>query len=563
VGTRLFLGFGIVLIIMGVIVVFTAVALNKVVNNAEHVKGESLPFAIEAEEMAFHVVQVQQWLTDVSATHDEGGFEEAETAARGVTAGIEAFKDMFREENDKEALRMMETLEKDFSEYYAMGKEMAHAYVNEGIEAGNAIMKDFDAVSAHLADEVRELKELQIDEATEMTGAIVSAAGEVKKIMYSLSGIALAIGILIAMFVTRSITRPLSAGVTVADSMAKGDLSMNIEEGGKDETGQLLNSMKSMVEKLRGIVSDVIAAADNVAAGSEELSSSSEEMSQGASEQASSAEEASSSMEEMAANIRQNADNAQQTEKISRKAAEDAEQSGNAVGQAVGAMKQIAEKITIIEEIARQTNLLALNAAIEAARAGEHGKGFAVVAAEVRKLAERSQQAAGEITEISSSSVEVAEKAGEMLGKLVPDIQKTAELVQEISAASNEQNAGAEQINRAIQQLDQVTQQNASGSEEMASTSEELSSQAQHLQGVVAFFKLGNGNGHRALSGQGFRKPVQKQQIPHLAHQPAQGAPKAAGTHQTGAAGEKKSDAGVELNLKAGPDERDEEFERF
>jgi methyl-accepting chemotaxis protein len=202
----------------------------------------------------------------------------------------------------------------------------------------------------------------------------------------------------------------------------------------------------------------------------------------------------------MAANIRQNADNAQETEKIARKAADDAEKSGTAVTQAVAAMKQIAEKINIIEEIARQTNLLALNAAIEAARAGDHGKGFAVVAAEVRKLAERSQEAAKEITELSGSSVEVAEHAGKMLDILVPDIYKTAELVQEISAASNEQNTGAEQINRAIQQLDHVIQQNASASEEMASTSEELSSQAQYLMESMGFFRTGD-NGVRAAAG--------------------------------------------------------------
>ncbi len=234
------------------------------------------------------------------------------------------------------------------------------------------------------------------------------------------------------------------------------------------------------------VLLDIKGVADSVAAASQQVSSGSEELSQGATEQASAAEEASSSMEEMASNIRQNSDNAQQTEKIARKTSEDVQEGGKAVGEAVIAMKQIADKINIIEEIARQTNLLALNAAIEAARAGEHGKGFAVVAAEVRKLAERSQTAAGEITELSGTSVEVAEKAGNLFNQLVPDIQKTAELVAEISAASAEQNSGAEQVNRAIQQLDSVTQQNAASSEEMASTSEEMSAQAEGLQDAVA-----------------------------------------------------------------------------
>ncbi len=216
-------------------------------------------------------------------------------------------------------------------------------------------------------------------------------------------------------------------------------------------------------------------------------------MSQGASEQAAAAEEASSSIEQMTANIRQNADNAMQTEKIATQASGDAREGGDAVNKTVGAMKEIADKIMIIEEIARQTNLLALNAAIEAARAGEHGKGFAVVAAEVRKLAERSQKAAGEINELSTNSVEVAEKAGTVLSALVPNIQKTAELVQEISAASREQDAGADQIAKSIQQLDAVIQQNASASEEMASTSEELSGQSEQLAEMIAFFTVDDG----------------------------------------------------------------------
>jgi len=192
-------------------------------------------------------------------------------------------------------------------------------------------------------------------------------------------------------------------------------------------------------------------------------------------------------LEQMSATIRQNADNAAQTEKIARKAANDAEESGRSVNETVAAMKQIAEKTSIIGEIARQTNLLALNAAIEAARAGEHGKGFAVVAAEVRKLAERSQVAAGEITRISGSSVEVAVRAGEMLAKLVPDIQRTAELVLEINAASKEQSSGADQINGAIQQLNTVVQQNAGAAEEMSSTAQELNSQAEQLKATVSF----------------------------------------------------------------------------
>lgn len=335
-----------------------------------------------------------------------------------------------------------------------------------------------------------QLQEISLEMAEQLTE---EAAETYKTTILELIFILIAgiiIGIFFTWIISRAITRPLVKGVEVANRLASGDLTMDVAVHGRDEVGQLMDAMKNMVKSLRNVVMDVKNASANVASGSQEMSSTSEEMSQGATEQAAAAEEASSSMEQMSSNIKQNADNAMQTEKIALKSAEDAKQGGEAVKETVSAMKDIAEKISIIEEIARSTDLLALNAAIEAARAGEHGKGFAVVASEVRKLAERSSTSAAEISRLSSSSVEVAENAGEMLAKIVPDIQKTAELVQEISAASNEQNAGAEQINKAIQQLDSVTQQNASGSEEMASTSEELASQAEQLQDSISFFKI-------------------------------------------------------------------------
>jgi methyl-accepting chemotaxis protein len=240
--------------------------------------------------------------------------------------------------------------------------------------------------------------------------------------------------------------------------------------------------------RLRKIAVLVGEAADHVASSSGQLNFNAQKLAQGATEQASSAEEVSASMEEMVSSIRQNADNAHETEKIALKSAENAAECGNAVTKTVTAMKEIAEKISIIEEIARQTNLLALNAAIEAARAGESGRGFAVVAAEVRKLAERSQKAAAEIGKLSETSVGVAETAGEMLTRLVPNIQRTAELVQEISMANREQNSGAEQINNAVQLLDQVIQQNASAAEDMAMTSEKLTGQSEQLRRTIQFF---------------------------------------------------------------------------
>jgi len=313
---------------------------------------------------------------------------------------------------------------------------------------------------------------------------------ELTLVVILIAVIAIAAAFVIFLFFALSIARNLKAGVQFAKEVAAGKLSAVLSVNQKDEIGILADALRNMVSKLRSIVEDVHSAADTVSAGSEQLSSTAQQISQGATEQASSTEEFSSSIEQMNANIRQNADNAMETEKISLKAASDAEEGGEAVNEAVTALTDIAEKILIIDEIARQTNLLALNAAIEAARAGEQGKGFAVVASEVRKLAERSQRAAAEIGDLSQQSVDTAKNAGEMLRQLVPNIQKTAELVQEISAASREQSNGIEQINKAILQLDQVTQQNASASEEMAATSEELTGQSKQLQDTMAFFKL-------------------------------------------------------------------------
>jgi methyl-accepting chemotaxis protein len=306
----------------------------------------------------------------------------------------------------------------------------------------------------------------------------------------SVTGAALVIGILAAFFLTVAITRPVAMGVRFAQGMSVGDFTKTLDIDQKDEIGVLASALNDMVLKLRQVVQDVQSATDNVASGSEELSATAESLSQGATEQAAAIEEVSSSMEEMAANISKNAENAKETEMIATSSAEDARKSGEVVSGAVDAVTNIAEKISIIEEIARQTNLLALNAAIEAARAGEHGKGFAVVAAEVRKLAERSGQAAAEISELSASTVGASRQAREMLGTLVPNIEKTAQLVQDIAASSNEQNAGASQINQAISQLDTVIQQNASASEEMASTSEELAGQGQSMQSTMSFFRI-------------------------------------------------------------------------
>ena len=407
---------------------------------------------------------------------------------------------------------------------------------------------------------------------------------EANMLSLGVSGAAILIGIVFAVFMIRSIKRGLAGATRVADAVAQGDSSQDVVVTSSDEIGKLMEAMRRMIEAERGVadlaerlaegdlsvsvtlrsdkddmlkamgemvgrlkevVGEVQSGASNVAAGSEELSASAQVLSQGSTEQAAAVEESAAAVQQMNSSISQNADNARQTEAIAVKSARDARESGEAVASAVEAMKQIVNRISIIEEIARQTDLLALNAAVEAARAGEHGKGFAVVAAEVRKLAERSQVAASQITDLSRDTSGVAERAGNLLNMLVPSIQKTAELVQEISASCQEQSNGAGQVSKALQQLDQVIQSNAAAAEELASTSEQLSGQAEQLQSAVGFFKLDQVRLQAA--------PVGKAKAP--ATVPRKAAPKAQ------ALAPKKK--GVTLVMEDEQSGDDDQFERF
>ncbi|MBN1181994.1 MAG: HAMP domain-containing protein [Bacteroidales bacterium] len=357
-------------------------------------------------------------------------------------------------------------------------------------EKREEIAKERNDVAEQVLADSKMVSEAGIEQTLRIAEEAVILLSKSSTVMIAGLILALILGVAFALLITKAITGPVSKGVLFAQHMADGDLTANIDIEQKDEIGMLATALRAMKDKLKEVISFIVNSADNIAAASQEMSANSQQVSQGASEQASSAEEVSSSMEEMAANIEQNTENAKQTEGIALNASKGIAKGNQSVEIAVDAMNNIADKIKIINDIAFQTNILALNAAVEAARAGEHGKGFAVVAAEVRKLAERSKIAADEIDDLSRNGVQVSEEAGKQLAEIVPEIEKTAKLVQEISAASLEQNSGADQVNAAIQQLNQVTQQNAAAAEEMATSAEELSAQADQLKGAISFFKI-------------------------------------------------------------------------
>lgn len=563
IGRRLTVGFSVVVLLTVGIGAMGAWGLRQLLTEVEPITKTDLPGIYYAKTVDGTIARIDG-LESQSLAEGIKGYsyvaEQLDAQRETLDYGLAGLREM--ESNEEFEAREME-LERSVEEWlvgHDRFVEMIRSAEERGdeqllVDARNQAIGTNDEAFGKVEIAATTLTDYAVEQAEEQEKMMLSTQATIEIIIIIAVVLAIVCSVAITTVITRSVTGPINEAVALVGVLADGDLTRDIDVKGRDEISHMLTAMQRMNEELRSVISGIRTIADNVGSGSQQTSASAQQLSQGATEQAAAAEEVSSSIEQMTANIRQNAENAQQTERIALKAATDVEIGGEAVSHTVDAMKEIAGRIVVIEDIARQTNMLALNAAIEAARAGEHGKGFAVVAAEVRKLAESSQSAATEITKLAASSVTVAEQAGSMLAQLVPDIQKTAELVQEISASSAEQDRGAEQISRSIMQLDYVIQQNASAAEEMASTAEELSGQSEQMQEAVGFFKI-NESAFKTY-----------RQMPVAAAGP--GATRTVTGPNSGLRVDAKTHASsgiakdVNLDMRGGGDDADKEFESF
>ncbi len=532
--TRLQLVFGLVTGLFLLILLIAGGGISRLAEDVQTINERTLPNALLADEMNLSRSDVQQFLTDVSATHDKDGFNAAEEAAQRFLAGVEKFKRRYQQEGDADSLKEIELIESNFNEMYALGKVMANAYINEGRDAGNLLMKGtdtivgFDQASETLLTHLDAFRKHQVDEAGRISASAEQAAKATLSGMIAGSLVAAILAVLAAMWIVRSIIRSLATAVKFTRGIAEGDLTSHIEAESSDEFGQLQQALKDMSTSLVNIVGQVRHGTETISVASREIAAGNLDLSSRTEQQASSLEETASSMEELTSTVKQNAENARQANQMVVSTADVAVKGGKVVGQVVDTMasikdssRKIADIIGVIDSIAFQTNILALNAAVEAARAGEQGRGFAVVASEVRNLAQRSAGAAKEIKSLIEDSVsqvdeggKLVDEAGKTMSEIVTSVKRVTDIMSEIAAASQEQSAGIEQVNQAITQMDDVTQQNAALVEQAAAAAESLQEQASNLAQAVSVFKL---------DGMSYQQPVARASVQRRA--PALGNP--------------------------------------
>ena len=497
---RLLLCFGILALVTAFMSAISIYYVNMVGNVGTHLATRLSPLADLSMELQIAATEAHLLFEEIMGGDDTENVEDvyellddailyAETLKTGGKIGDEVFYPA----EDLRIQKLAGDIKTSIENFKDAAKERYDLYKSgDNVAAGSNVEGRFDAefesFIAQAAETEAVVKEI-------IDGGLGNLEGEKQAsvgIVSVLGGASIVLALILSLSVSSSVANPINRLEKKIDQLADGDLTISFDKGLllKDEIGNMTRSLVRMTDKMREVIGSVITAAENITVASSEMNESSQQMSEGSTEQASSAEEVSSSIEEMAANIQQNTANALETGKIATRASEEITSGSTAVEETVITMRTIADKISIIGEIARQTNLLALNAAVEAARAGEHGKGFAVVAAEVRKLAERSQQAAAEIDEVSKNSVAIAKKSGDLLASVVPNIQRTSSLVGDIANSSQEMSNGAEQVNAAIQQLNSVVQQNASNAETLAATSEELNSQVLMMKDTIGYFNV-------------------------------------------------------------------------